>query len=98
MSAHHQAHPWHDLHIGEQAPELVHAGESCSRGALHTWRCWVPDLAMCAVIEIPRGSKVKYELDKDTGMLFVDRVLCEPLAPSYAALPRNHSSLRACAV
>lgn len=22
-----------------------------------------------AVIEIPRGSKVKYELDKDTGML-----------------------------
>ena len=28
-----------------------------------------------ALIEIPAGSKVKYEIDKDTGMLFVDRVL-----------------------
>lgn len=27
------------------------------------------------VIEIPRGSKVKYELDKPTGLLRVDRVL-----------------------
>jgi inorganic pyrophosphatase len=28
-----------------------------------------------AVIEIPKGSKVKYELDKTTGLLSVDRVL-----------------------
>jgi inorganic pyrophosphatase len=28
-----------------------------------------------AFIEIPKGSKVKYELDKDTGLLKVDRVL-----------------------
>jgi len=28
-----------------------------------------------AVIEIPRGSNVKYELDKETGLLRVDRVL-----------------------
>jgi inorganic pyrophosphatase len=28
-----------------------------------------------AVIEIPRGSKVKYELDKDTGLCYVDRIL-----------------------
>ena len=28
-----------------------------------------------AVIEIPRGSRAKYELDKDTGMLRIDRVL-----------------------
>ena len=28
-----------------------------------------------AVIEIPKGSKVKYELDKTTGMVYVDRVL-----------------------
>lgn len=27
------------------------------------------------VIEIPRGSSVKYELDKDTGLLRMDRVL-----------------------
>ena len=28
-----------------------------------------------ALIEIPKGSKVKYELDKDTGLLKVDRIL-----------------------
>jgi inorganic pyrophosphatase len=28
-----------------------------------------------AVIEIPRGSKAKYELDKDTGFLKLDRAL-----------------------
>lgn len=28
-----------------------------------------------ALIEIPQGSKIKYEIDKDTGLLFVDRVL-----------------------
>ena len=26
-----------------------------------------------AIIEIPRGSKVKYELDKASGLLYVDR-------------------------
>ena len=28
-----------------------------------------------AVIEIPKGSKAKYELDKATGMIRVDRIL-----------------------
>jgi inorganic pyrophosphatase len=28
-----------------------------------------------AVIEIPLGSNVKYELDKDTGLLKVDRII-----------------------
>ena len=27
------------------------------------------------VIEIPKGCKVKYELDKETGMLLMDRIL-----------------------
>jgi hypothetical protein len=40
------SHPWHDLAVGEKAPEEVNA-----------------------VVEIPAKSKVKYELDKDTGML-----------------------------
>lgn len=32
--------------------------------------------AICnAVIEIPAGGKVKYEVHKATGMLYVDRVL-----------------------
>lgn len=46
------SHPWHDLAIGDDAPDVFNA-----------------------VIEIPRGSKVKYELDKSTGLLYIDRVL-----------------------
>ena len=38
------SHPWHDLSVGEDVPNVVNV-----------------------VIEIPKGSKVKYELDKDTG-------------------------------
>ncbi|MDY0266246.1 MAG: inorganic diphosphatase [Methanimicrococcus sp.] len=29
----------------------------------------------CACIEIPKGGKTKYELDKETGLLMMDRVL-----------------------
>ena len=28
-----------------------------------------------AIIEVPKGSKTKYELDKATGMIRVDRIL-----------------------
>lgn len=28
-----------------------------------------------AVVEIPKGSKKKYELDKETGLIILDRVL-----------------------
>ena len=45
-------HPWHDVSIGEEAPDEFNA-----------------------LIEITKGSKVKYELDKGTGLLMVDRVL-----------------------
>ncbi len=45
-------HPWHDVPIGEEAPE-----------------------ELTALIEIPKGSRVKYELDKETGLLKVDRIL-----------------------
>jgi len=38
------SHPWHDLSVGEDVPNIVNV-----------------------VIEIPKGSKVKYELDKETG-------------------------------
>jgi hypothetical protein len=48
----HASHPWHDLAIGDDAPQLINA-----------------------VIEIPSGSKVKFELDKQTGLLYVDRIL-----------------------
>jgi len=31
------------------------------------------------VVEIPLGSNVKYEMDKESGMIFVDRVLFTPM-------------------
>lgn len=45
-----------------------------------------------AFIEIPRGSKVKYELDKPTGMLRVDRVLYSAVhyPANYGFIPRSY--------
>jgi inorganic pyrophosphatase len=44
------------------------------------------------VIEIPRGSKVKYELDKPTGLLRVDRVLYSSVhyPANYGFIPRSY--------
>jgi len=44
-----------------------------------------------AVIEIPRGSKVKYELDKATGMLYIDRVLYSSVVypHNYGFIPQT---------
>lgn len=44
--------PWHDVEVGENAPDTVNA-----------------------IVEIPTGTRNKYELDKKTGMLKLDRVL-----------------------
>ncbi|MCD8094796.1 MAG: inorganic diphosphatase [Ruminococcus sp.] len=46
-----------------------------------------------AVIEIPRGSKVKYELDKATGLLRVDRILYTSThyPANYGFIPRTHA-------
>jgi len=45
-----------------------------------------------AVVEIPMGSKNKYELDKDTGMLILDRVLYTSTHYpfNYGFIPRTH--------
>ena len=45
-----------------------------------------------AVIEIPQGSKVKYELDKKTGLLVVDRVLFSAVhyPANYGFIPRTY--------
>ena len=44
------------------------------------------------VIEIPRGSKVKYELDKPTGLLRVDRILYSSVVypANYGFIPRSY--------
>ncbi len=46
-----------------------------------------------AFIEISKGSKVKYELDKDTGMIIVDRILHTSMVypHSYGFIPRTYS-------
>jgi inorganic pyrophosphatase len=45
-----------------------------------------------AFIEIPRGSKVKYELDKGTGLLRVDRILASAVhyPAHYGFIPRSY--------
>ena len=45
------------------------------------------------VIEIPKASKVKYELDKDTGMLRLDRILSTSTQypASYGFVPRTYA-------
>jgi inorganic pyrophosphatase len=62
-------HPWHEVDIGEQAPEIVRA-----------------------VIEIPKGSKLKYELDKSNGLIMVDRVLFSSVhyPANYGFIPRTY--------
>ena len=45
-------HPWHEVSIGENPPEVVNA-----------------------LIEIPRGSRAKYEIDKQSGLIKLDRVI-----------------------
>ncbi len=44
--------PWHQVSIGNEQPNIVHA-----------------------IVEIPKGTRAKYELDKESGLLRLDRVL-----------------------
>lgn len=51
-----------------------------------------PPDAVNALIEIPKGSKVKYELDKPSGLLRVDRVLHSSVIypANYGFVPRSY--------
>jgi inorganic pyrophosphatase len=62
-------HPWHDVDLGDEAPETV-----------------------IAVIEIPKGSKLKYELDKKSGLIKVDRVLFSSVhyPANYGFIPQTY--------
>ncbi len=48
---------------------------------------WFP-----AVVEIPAGSKLKYEVDKQSGFLMLDRVLYSSVVypANYGFIPRTH--------
>ena len=50
-----------------------------------------PEEFMC-VVEIPKGSKNKYELDKETGLLMLDRKLhTSTHSPAnYGFIPRTY--------
>ncbi len=50
------------------------------------------DAAIPALIEIPKGSKIKYEVDKDTGLLKVDRILYSSVhyPANYGFIPRTY--------
>src|ERR1700689_3406761 len=49
--------------------------------------------AMPTVIEIPKGSHHKYEVDKPTGLLRLDRVLYSAVhyPANYGFIPRTHA-------
>ena len=45
-----------------------------------------------AIIEVPKGSKVKYELDKDSGLIKVDRILFSSVhyPANYGFIPQTY--------
>jgi inorganic pyrophosphatase len=51
-----------------------------------------PTASFPAYIEIPAGSKIKYELDKPTGLLRVDRILYSSVhyPANYGFIPRTY--------
>ncbi|PIP72432.1 MAG: inorganic pyrophosphatase [Nitrospinae bacterium CG22_combo_CG10-13_8_21_14_all_47_10] len=51
----------------------------------------VPDI-FPAIIEVPKGSKTKYELDKPTGLIRVDRILYSSMQypANYGFIPRTY--------
>jgi inorganic pyrophosphatase len=51
-----------------------------------------PEEEFETVIEIPRGGRAKYELDKETGLLRLDRVLYSAVyyPANYGFLPRTY--------
>lgn len=65
--------------------------------AMHPWHDsyvddTVIDRGFPVVIEIPKGSKNKYELDKETGLLRLDRVLHSAVyyPADYGFIPRTY--------
>lgn len=62
-------HPWHEVDIGEQVPNIVNA-----------------------IIEIPKGSKAKYELDKKSGLIKMDRILFSSIQypANYGFIPQTY--------
>src|SRR3954454_20895459 len=65
--------------------------------AMHPWHdCYVDDSIINnifpVIIEVPAGSKNEYELDKETGLLRLDRVLFSAVhyPANYGFIPRTY--------
>lgn len=62
----------------------------------HPWHRVSPgnDLPSCvnAIIEIPKGSKAKYEVDKESGLLLLDRILFSSVMypANYGFIPQTY--------
>ena len=96
---------WHSGHTGDRAfwhgsPQngliLTDSRVNYDRG-MHAWHdVYVDDHliepAFPVVIEVPMGSKNKYELDKETGLLRLDRVLYSAVhyPANYGFIPRTY--------
>ena len=54
---------------------------------------WITPESFTAVIEIPKGGKNKYEMDKETGLLRLDRVLytATHYPANYGFIPRTYA-------
>ncbi len=61
-------HPWHNVEIGAEVPNILNA-----------------------IIEIPKGSKAKYELDKKSGLIKMDRILFSSVQypANYGFIPQT---------
>ena len=84
--------PWNDKEGMTQALIFNHKED----GMLNPWHDVelgdkVPDM-FPAIIEVPKGSKTKYELDKATGMIRVDRILYSSVQypANYGFIPRTY--------
>src|SRR5512147_1578357 len=65
--------------------------------SMHAWHDVTPGrnlpLEFMTVIEIPMGSSVKYELDKKTGLIRLDRVLYSAVyyPANYGFIPQTYA-------
>lgn len=64
---------------------MIHPWHEVSKGAQ-------PPTLVNGVIEIPKGSRAKYELDKESGLLLLDRVLYSSVyyPANYGFIPQTY--------
>src|SRR5829696_58546 len=83
--------------VSNQSDKRPHSGAEEANTMLHPWHDVTPGEHLPrefnALIEIPMGSSVKYELDKKTGLLRMDRVLYSAVyyPANYGFIPQTYA-------